>query len=473
MRSFIIKKHFIIASLILLLGLFLAPKVNAATLSNVKDTINTSRPSASTPLSADQAASATQVSVVDNGSFFLASDSAVLQLDTGQTANFPVIASMSAQIAGSPATRSVYFTSTAANTHHIGTALVVPVTSTHMIQFTTNTSIPSGGKIVITFPGAGLNTASPSASTFSFNNLVIGSVLCNPTTACGGGGQSVSAPSITLTTTAVQSGGTTIYIAIGCTGTVSAAGICSTYAPALINPTKTAAAGTADTWKISLQTQDASSLTLDTSKALIGTIEAVQVQGTVEPSMTFTIAGVANGASACSDTTNPGPGLDSTATFVNLGSLANGVINVSAQTLTISTNGAGGYAITATSSGRFLNPSSGFWITDANGGNGLTDNNLPAPATFQASGNPVFGIHPCGTDSSTGTWGSGGTAFSSGNKYSNPWNTGVNGYSATIATFAAPASARATTVEYAATVGGTTPAGTYNTVFTYVATPTF
>ena len=240
-----------------------------------------------------------------------------------------------------------------------------------------------------------------------------------------------------------------------------------------VSLSETAAAGTADTWKISLETQDASSLTLDTSKALIGTIEAVQVQGTVEPSMTFTIAGVANGASACSDTTNPGPGLDSTATFVNLGSLANGAINLSAQTLTVSTNGAGGYAITATSSGRFLNAASGFWITDANGGNGLTANDTPAPATFQASGNPVFGIHPCGTDTSTSTWGSGGTAFSSGNKYSNPWNTGVNGYSATIATFAAPASSRATTVEYGATVGSTTPAGTYNTVFTYVATPTF
>ena len=113
--------------------------------------------------------------------------------------------------------------------------------------------------------------------------------------------------------------------------------------------------------------------------------------------MTFTIAGIANGGSACSDTTNPGTGLDATATFVNLGGLTNAGINISGQTLTVNTNANNGYTITSTSSGRFINPATGYWITDANGGNGLTSNDHPVPASITA-GTPDFGIHACGSD---------------------------------------------------------------------------
>lgn len=478
-------KVFICSAIILFLGFFASSKVNAATLANVSDSVTTSRPSASSPLNSDQAASAVLVSIIDNGSIFLASDSAILQSDIGQTLNTVNIASMSAQISGTPNTRNVYFTSTAANTHHKGTALVTNITATHIIKFTTNSSVPNGGKIIINFPGSGSNIASASATTFSFNNLGNSAVICNPTTACSGG-KSISAPTITLTTGAAISGSTTVFIAIGCTGTVDTSGICSTYAPALINPTASVnqcvgATCTANTWKVSIQTTDSSDIVLDSSSAKIGTIQAVQVQGTVEPSLTFTITGLANATNittqnaSCTggDITNPGSGLDATATFVNLGSLSNGIINISAQELTVSTNGAAGYSITATSSGRFLNPTSGFFITDANGGNGLTAVDTPVPAIFPATGNPAFGIHPCGADVNTSTWTNAATGFASGAKYSNPWNSGVNGFYANIASYSSPASARKTEVEYASTVGPTTPAGTYSTIFTYVATGNF
>jgi hypothetical protein len=466
------------AALILLVGFFFATETNAATLSNVSDQVTTSRPSASAPIITQNiAANDTQTTVVDNGSIYLASDSAVIYRDTGETTNAGLnIASMSAQFSSSPFKRNIYFTSAVPNTHHIGNAVIVNVTATHIIKFNVNTAVPSGGKIVITFPGTGSNIASPSASTFSFNNLGSGSVICNPTTACSGG-TSISAPSITLTTAAAYSTGQLVVIAIGCTGTVSTAGICTTYAPALINPTKTNSAGTNDQWKVSIKTQDSSSLDLDTSKAIVATIEAVQVQATVEPYITFTIAGLANGASACSDTTNPGSGLDATSTFVNLGSLST-VINISAQSLVVSTNAAAGYSITATSSGKFINPSSGFFLPDANIGNGLTAVDTPAPG-FLTAGTSAFGIHPCAAGSTsiptvnTTTWGSGTTGGGAGAKYSNPYNTGVNGYYANISSFASPASNSTTTVEYAATASLTTPAGTYTNYFTYVATPNF
>lgn len=479
----VIRKQLIFTSLILIFGFFFTSKVNAASLASVSDTITTSRPSASAPLNADQAASATQISVVDNGSIYLASDSAVLQADTGQTLELVNVASMSAQITGTPNTRNVYFTSAITNTHHKGTAVLVPVTATHTIKFTTVSNVPNGGKIVITFPGSGVNTASPSASTFSFNGMTASGptdVLCFPTTACSGAAITVSAPTITLTTGAAQSGATTIYVLIGCTAQSS--GVCTTFAPRLINPTKTAAAGTADTWKITVKTQDASLIDLDTAKAVIATVDAVQVQGTVDAYITFSIAGRNNGTSACSDTTNPGAGLDATATFVNLGALVSSAINISAQRLTVDTNGSGGYSITATSSGRFINPASGFWIANANGGNGLTANDAtngtaPAPGFFTV-GTPAFGIHPClvaGSYAPTipAGWSTGATGGGAGAKYSNPWNTGTNGFYASIASYSGPAAASQTDVEYAATVGATTPAGIYSNYFTYVATPIF
>ncbi len=480
-------KRLIILLVVLSPVFFLSGKSYAATLANTSDTLTTSRPSASAPISADQAANDTQVTVIDlptttyNSALWIASDSAVLLNDAGQGLASATVASMSAANTPSSNLRTVFFTGGVSSTHHAGTTMYTSVTSTHIIKFTTNSAIPSGGKIVITFPGAGSNIASPSATTFSFNNLGSSAVICNPTSACSGG-KSISAPTITLTTGAAISGATTVYIAIGCTGTVDGSGICSTYAPALVNPVKTGvAAGTAATWRVGVTTRNASDVDLDSATVKIGIIEAVQVQGTVEPSLTFTITGLANSTNittqnaSCTggDVTNPGGGLDATSTFVNLGSLGNGVINISAQELSVSTNGAYGYSITATSSGRFINPASGFWISDANGGNGLTAVDTPAPATFGASGTPAFGIHPCGADVNTSTWANAATGFSSGAKYSNPWNTGVNGYYANIASYNAPANARKTEIEYAATVAPTTPAGIYSTVFTFVATANF
>ncbi|MBI3985053.1 MAG: hypothetical protein HY344_03915 [Candidatus Levybacteria bacterium] len=471
------KKLLPLLILILMVGFFSVPKANAASLSNVKDTLTTSRPSPSSPLNADQAAGATQISIVDNGSIFLASDSAILDLDTGQTIESVNVSSMSAQISGSPNSRNIYLNSSLTNTHHKGTAVWTGITATHTIQFTVNTSIPSGGKIKITFPGAASNIASPSAATFSFNNLQTSAVKCYPTSACDS--ISVSAPSITLTTNATQTTGTIIYVLIGCT--TQSTGACTAYAPALINPTKINSAGSSDQWRVLIETLDASDIVLDSSPIKIATIDSVQVQGIVEPSITFTITGLAHGTNittqnaSCTgaDITNPGSGLDATATFVNLGGLSNGNINISAQELSVSTNAFSGYVITATSSGRFINPATGFWITDANGGDGLTANDTPAPAVLPATGNPAFGIHPCGADVASGTWANAATAFGSGAKYSNPWNTGVNGYYATLASYSQPASARKTEVEYAGTVAATTPAGTYTTVFTFVATGTF
>lgn len=81
------------------MGMTLAGQAQAATLPSASDTATTSRPSASAPLTSNQAANDTQVNVFDNGSFFIASDTATLRGDTGETTSTVLpVASMSGQV---------------------------------------------------------------------------------------------------------------------------------------------------------------------------------------------------------------------------------------------------------------------------------------------------------------------------------------------------------------------------------------
>jgi hypothetical protein len=158
-----------------------------------------------------------------------------------------------------------------------------------------------------------------------------------------------------------------------------------------------------------------------------------------------------------------------------MGDIGGAGFNIAAQDLTVTTNGTGGYVITATSSGEFINPATGIFFPDANTGSstGLTAIDTPIPAVVSA-GITSFGIHPCGADVYAGiTWGAGTTGGAA--RYSNPWNSGVNSYYATLASYAAgiPPASRKTTVEYEATAATSVPAGIYRTALTYVATPAF
>src|SRR5437588_12985752 len=84
---------------------------HAETLASSSDTITTSRPSASTPLSANVASGDGTATVYSNGSTFLASDSAHLW---GQTQENVTIATVSA------AKTTLFFTGTAGQAHAKG-----------------------------------------------------------------------------------------------------------------------------------------------------------------------------------------------------------------------------------------------------------------------------------------------------------------------------------------------------------------
>lgn len=471
------------------LSFFFVSSNPAHALVSIKDTISTSRPSAASPLSAAALTTDSTLSIYNNGSRFLASDSAKIMRGNGVQIVAPfTIASQSAALTTLNLTAAL---GTAAQQY--SDVVVTNVTATHTVAFQVEQAIPIGGHIRITFPGAGLSTASPSATEFSFNGLATGGGAFNGSTVhvmtnnvtCGTSSTIVAPYLDCVTTTAIVSAGTTVTFLIGCTA--QTAGVCTTFSPKLINPTKTpgSTAGEADTYRLTIQTQDASAVPLETGSTRIANVEAVQVYATVEPSLTFTITGLTSAdnnatvatSTYCGSETSVNTGIDSTATVVNMGVLTNGQVNRSAQKLRVDTNSASGYAITATSSGKLLDSGTGWFITDANSANstGLTANNTPAPAVITA-GTPAYGISPCGIHVPTVTpnWGGTNVTTTTGARFSNPWNTSTNGFYATIASYTGGAVSNAVTVvRYGATVSSTTPAGTYISSLNYVATATF
>lgn len=478
----------------------LGSKVSAATLVSSKDTITTSRPSASTPLSANAASGDATATVFDNGSRFLASDSAkIIRSSTAAIVDAATIVASQ-----SSALTTVFFAETVGNAAQAGTdVLYNPITAMHTIQFTVVNGITTNGDIILTFPtltaGDADNDASPSATTFQFNNLVTGT----------GGRDYIDvfddaadiSANITITETEPGSGtpgvlslnldsgtidpGSVITIYLGCTASTSSS--CSTQSPRIINPTKTAAAGTADRWKLTIQTQTSGGIELDRATVAIATIESVQVLATVDPTLTFTITGLNNnvawstGNAGCSAIETTNSGIASTSTVVNLGVLNNTpsaidtkIGNIAGQRVNITTNGFGGYALSATASGKLRNLASGFDIQSST-----------TPTAFP-SDDPWFGVHPCGLDVTTATWNS---------SASQTCNTYITGSSNPVCLYAWPTSTSSVTLAsdatgpigvnagsdgngvvslaYAGGVDPSVPAGIYQTIITYIATATF
>jgi len=492
----------LIFTVCILLGSFLIVKhVYADTLTNAKNTLTTSRPSASSPLSANLGATDANAAVFDNGSFFLASDSAKVI----RTSTLGIIDSATNVSSQSAALTTVYFGEAAGTAAQAGTdVLFVPITAMHTIQFTVIQAIPVNGNIIITFPtltsGDADNDASPSATTFQFNNLVTGT----------GGRDNIDtfddssdiSANVTITETEPSAGvggslsfnldsgtiaaGSVVKIYLGCTSSTSSS--CSTQIPRIINPTKSAAAGTADVWKMSIQTQDDGDVDLDNATVAVGTIESVTVRATVDPTLSFTITGIPNAtavnngnSTGCSQTETTNAGIDASATEVNLGLLANTpaadakVGNIAAQRINISTNGANGYTLTATSSGTLINPATGFFLESST-----------TPAAFPGDGSDWFGIHACGLDVDAATWVEGGSGTAC--------DTEPNGSTATECFYGWPTQTSAitlasdttgpignsvvagngiTSVSYAAATDALIPPGEYRTIVTYVATPAF
>ncbi len=456
----------------LTLFFFLVSAENSyADISNFKDTISTSRPSAVGTLNLGATAGLSQITINAGGARFIASDSARL---IGGTMEMATVASMSAVSGG---TAALYFTDKTTQNHAIGSTVMASIPAQHVISFQANNA-PAGGNIQVIFPiGDTANPTYASPNGFSFNGLASANLSASFSPA-GPTCSWVITPASGLVQCNVGTGitgATSVTINIGLTQTN----------PVLVNPTKTAAAGSQDAWTVRAKINDASSREIDSIKGQIATIDAVDVYATVDAFINFTIGGIANAAAVnignstptgCGTTQPTNSGFASTATEVNLGTLGSGQVNLSAQLLTVTTNGQFGYSLTATSSGHLIDSAIGYWLADAQGSPIIANDN-PAPVVI-TTGTPAFGIHACGQDVTVGTWGPNVCTAGIDCKYANP----SAAYYYTLASDSAgpigPGSADSagdglTSVEYAATISAVVPAGLYHTAITYIATATF
>ncbi len=515
-----LKKALLVLAFILCLFV-LVKNPSQAAITAAKDTVTTSRPSPSSPLNASLATSDSQATVFNNGSRFLASDSAKI-IKTTTTAiadNATIVASQSSGLT------SVFFGETAGTQGNItlpghagADVLYVPITSMHIIQFITGQTLDTTGgndTITLTFPvlttGDANNPASPSASTFQMNSIGTSQVKVEDDTANFTNFTAVATnptagtnPTITITITSGSiAAGSVVKLYLGCDTWSGAA--CTVQAPRIINPTKnssTTCSGspetcTATSYKLVISTTDTQSATSENTTVGIGIIESVTVRATVDPTLSFTITGINSGSDIGSGNTgcNAGTfgvtsnsGINSSANTVNLGILQNTSAagstppNIAAQLISVATNGIGGYALTATSSSSLMNPSTGYFLPA-----------LTTPSYFPASA-PFFGLHPCGNDVNNTTWVEDASAndtcnFQVGNNgaaddcYWGWPTTGTTG-NTTPLSIASDASGPVgsgtgetgdgnTSVAYAAGINVNVPPGEYRAVVTYIATPSF
>ncbi len=232
-----------------------------------------------------------------------------------------------------------------ANAMTAGTDVVATQSARWTVTFTPRTQVPSGGFLRLTIPNTGttINDGISDSGGFDSSKLTTSNInaAITPT------GFTKSAT--TLTTNASVS--TVILMTLS---SVLAAGTSYSFVMGdasdttlrFINPSPASSshtAGVADTYSLTLQSEDASNNALDKTIFKVAPVDGVQVSATVEQTISYTIAGVATSTSACGTTT----GVTTTATSVPFGSITSfNAFTDAAQTHTITTNATAGYTLT-------------------------------------------------------------------------------------------------------------------------------
>ena len=449
--------------------------LDSANLTAVKDTLSTSRLSYYDSLNGAHTAGTTIIKVNTSG------------MPSTSTANLFTGDSV---LIGDAATATTYtvddiidtdeFQITAAlgsGDNDSGDLVIATRSASHTLAFTTATAIPNGLIRVLIPSGAnGVNDGIPNHDGFDFNTIVAGD-LTGPSS---GGVTSWESPTATVAGgTGCSAGNHCFEARYNGTNSVNASltfTIGDGGATDLINPAAADghAAGTADTYTVTVQQRG--SMTdqyplLDQTTIKVAVIESVRVTATVDPTITFTIAGVASTTSTCGISTD----VTTTATAVPFGTMSLNTFKTLAQTLTVSTNGSGGYAVTSlendqlgkdggttpfiadsTGDGAMTHTTQDDWNTATNNGFGYSIDNDDATT-------PAFQYSDVSGGSCTGG------VFCAKQFAANADTEAAQ----TIFSSTAVANAENADVCYRLTIGATQAAGDYENNITYTATATF
>ncbi len=412
----------------------------AGSLVSVKDTLSTSRPSVSTTLPSGAGSGATTITTATNGTN---------GMEPGDTVTFCTSAISCATtetkvISTIPNGTTLTLTVGLTNSYSANAGLFYKSTPTHTLSFTTHSTV-AAGSFLISFPNASSspNDGLPDAGGFDFNGFTLSTTT------------NVQTIGFTAGTVSTSSGSSLINIFVPFTSSIAsntAITITLGAAAPLLSPLKTATAGTADVWNVSIAEQDTVPNVIDNAAVAIATIEAAIVTATVNPSLTFSIAGIATAQPAFSSTTTS---VTTTSITVPFGSLIPAFHYYAAQLLTVGTSASTGYTVTATQDGNLRKTN----------GTTIPSFNTTAADNIATNGFGFTPVSVAGSPTLPFTYNtSGGLFYSSGFSTSTP---------TTIFSNTGPTGSDQVRVVYGLMVASSQAPGNYQNLITYVATAIF
>jgi hypothetical protein len=203
---------------------------------------------------------------------------------------------------------------------------------------------------------------------------------------------------------------------------------------------------------------DCSSSHVDSVVVMYRFTDGQQVTATVDPTLTFTVAGVTGNGSLTVNTATITNGLATTSSTIPFGTLTSASNKIAAQDLTVTTNAGNGYTVFTRYTGVLTSGS--FTISN------LGTHTNAAPGAFSAAGTEGFGYTT--EDSTLGT----GTADRFTTTGGNKWAAFTTS-NAEVAFNATGATSQTTRVGMQTGVASTTEPGSYATTVIYTATPIY
>ncbi len=272
----------------------------------------------------------------------------------------------------------------------------------HTYYFQTTNAIPASGKIIIDLaPEAGTpfdlgvsHSYSDMTLKYSANADMGSPTTCTLAATAGENAVGVSVDNTNeIITMTLASSGTCAGIAINQYVEATLGDGTSGGLNDIQNPSKVAAAGTADTYLIEYETQDASSTTLDTASVRAAIIDAVTITAEVKATLSCEVAGVGVGDTFdTAGNTYGTAGFATTATTIPFGVLEANSASQSGQQLKASTNGANGFYFAVKQ----------YADLTSDGGDTI---NAFVDGVAQDNSSPVVWVSPSATPGSTDTYG--------------------------------------------------------------------
>ncbi len=283
----------------------------------------------------------------------------------------------------------------------------------------------------------------------------IGGTTYTPTSTnanCTGAGNTNCTLTLTVTTPAAQGAGSTVIVPF-VTGVTN---------PTTINTT----------YFVRITTLDGGASTIDGSNSAafaVLDVGSIAVSATVDPNFTFTVAGVSTGGNFNGGTGNIN--VTATANTIPYGSLTAGTPEIAAQDVTIVTNAAGGYTVTASTSANAQAGNPPLISGATNNIDTFTGTNT-APTTWSApsgsTANVNTGFFGYSTEDSTLCTGTASRFTSGGAKWAGPNITGAE-----VICNASPVTTETTRIGWEIAINAIQPAGSYTGTAILIATPSY